>query len=122
MTNALKAGLLSALVFPGLGQMVLKRYRRGLVLMLTVLAGLAAIVIHAVRRALAILETIELEGGAVDQRAIADAAAQTADPSGSLTVNVLFVAMTILWIYGAVDAYRIGRQRDLELSRGSGRG
>jgi len=40
MSNSLKAALLSGLVFPGIGQVVLKRYRRGVVLMLIVLACL----------------------------------------------------------------------------------
>ena len=36
MKNSLKGALLSGLVFPGLGQVVLKHYKRGFALMLTV--------------------------------------------------------------------------------------
>ena len=38
MKNSMKGALLSGLVFPGLGQIALKRYRRGFALMLTVMA------------------------------------------------------------------------------------
>ena len=43
MNTAIKAALLSALVFPGSGQIYLKRYWRGLIMML--LAGLSLVVI-----------------------------------------------------------------------------
>jgi TM2 domain-containing membrane protein YozV len=117
MTNAVKGGLLSALVFPGLGQIALKRYQRGVVLMLTVLAGLAVIVVNATRQAVRIFETIESGGGAIDRDAIARAA-QAAASSDSLIINLLLVVITICWIYGIVDAYRIGKQQDLRHAGG----
>jgi hypothetical protein len=114
MTNAVKGALLSALVFPGFGQIALKQYQRGVVLMLTVLAGLAVIVVNAARQAMRIFETIESEGGAIDRDAIARAAAQATAPSDSLMMNLLLVVITICWIYAAVDAHRIGKQQDLQ--------
>ena len=113
MTNAVRGGLLSALVFPGVGQIALKRYRRGVVLMLAVLAGLVVMVGDAARQAARMFETIESGGGAIDRDAIARAAAQATVPSDSLVINLLFFAITICWFYGVVDAYRIGKQQDL---------
>ena len=69
MANAIKGLLLSALVFPGLGQIALRRYQRGVVLMLATLAGLVVIVAKAAREAGRILDTIESEGGVIDQDA-----------------------------------------------------
>ncbi len=113
MTNALKAGLLSALVFPGLGQIALKRYRRGVVLLLLVLAGLVVVAVKAARQALTMLQTIESEGGVVDQEAIARAAAQATTTSDSLSINLLLIAIAICWLYAVIDAYRIGKEQDL---------
>ncbi len=113
MTNAVKGALLSAVVLPGVGQIALKRYQRGVVLMVAVLAGLAVMVRDAARQAARMFETIQSEGGAIDRDAIARAAAQATVPSDSLVINLLFFAITICWMYGVVDAYRIGKQQDL---------
>jgi hypothetical protein len=113
MTNAVKGVLLSTLVFPGLGQIALKRYRRGVVLMLVTVAGLVAIVAKATREAWRILETIESEGGVIDEDAISRAIAQATAWSGNLGFNLLLFAIALCWVYAAVDAYRIGKQQDL---------
>ena len=113
MTNAVKGLLLSALVFPGVGQIALKRYQRGVVLILATLAGLVVIVAKATRQAMQVFEAIESGGGAIDADAIAQAIAQSTAPSDSLVLNLVLVTITACWIYAAVDAYRIGRQHDL---------
>jgi urease gamma subunit len=118
MTNAVKGVLLSVLVFPGLGQIALKRSQRGVVLMLATLAGLVVIVVNATREAWRILETIEAGGGVIDQDAMSRAIDQATAWSGNLAFNLLLVAITLCWIYTAVDAYRIGRQQDLVNSLG----
>ncbi len=112
-TNAVKGALLSALVFPGLGQIALKRYQRGVVLMLATLAGIVVMVATATREAGRILATIESEGGVIDQDAMSRAIAQSTAWSGNLAFNLLLFAITLCWIYAAVDAYRIGKQQDL---------
>ena len=114
MTKALKGALLSALVFPGLGQVFLKQYKRGLFLMLMVFSGLLAIVVIAVQQAFAILEKIESKGGMIDMNAILNAAAQASSPSSGLMISTFSLLILIGWIVGTVDAYRIGKKQDLE--------
>ncbi len=113
MTNATKGVLLSALVFPGLGQIALKRYERGVVLILASLAGLVVLVAKATREAKRILETIESGGGVIDPDAMSRAIAEATSWSGNLAFNLLLVAIMLLWMYSAFDAYRIGKQQDL---------
>lgn len=115
MNNSLKGALLSGLIMPGLGQVVLKRYKRGVVIMLTVLVSLTVIIVKAVQQALVILENIELEGGAIDMSTISNAATQASTGSGSLVFNLLLLLIIVSWIIGTVDAYRIGRKIDIEL-------
>ena len=114
MNNSLKAAVLSGLIFPGLGQIVLKRYKRGAVIMLTVLVSLSVVVAKAVQHALAILEKIESEGGAISMSTISNAATQASATSGSLTFNLVLLLVTLCWIIGVVDAYRIGKKKDIE--------
>lgn len=116
MNNALKGALWSGVMWPGLGQVILKRYKRGAAIMLAVGVILTLIVAKAARLALAILEKIELQGGAIDMGTIADAA-RASTRSGSLTFNLLTLLLIACWIIGVADAYRIGRKMDLESHR-----
>jgi len=113
MNNALKGALLSGLIFPGLGQIALKHYKRGVVLMLTVIASMAAVAVKTVQHALAILEKIELEGGIISVNTILNAATQASTTSASLIINLLLLLIMVCWIIGVVDAYRIGRKKDM---------
>ena len=66
MNNALKGALLSGLVFPGLGQIILKQYKRGAALMITAFASMIVFVVNATQQAFKILENVDLESGAID--------------------------------------------------------
>jgi hypothetical protein len=121
MNNSLKGALLSGLVFPGLGQVVLKHYKRGAVIMLAVLVSLSVVVVKAVQHALAILEKIQSEGGVIDMSTISKAATQGSTSSGSLIFKIALLLIIHCWIIGAVDAYRIGKKKDLEEREGKGR-
>ncbi|MBI3583901.1 MAG: hypothetical protein HY096_08130 [Nitrospinae bacterium] len=114
MSNSLKAALLSGLVFPGIGQVVLKRYRRGVVLMLIVLACLFIVVAKAVQQAFSILKQIELAGGTINVDAILNAATQSSTKSDNIVFNSILLLIIVCWVLGVVDAYRIGKKRDLE--------
>ncbi|MFC1858781.1 hypothetical protein ACFL9U_12270 [Thermodesulfobacteriota bacterium] len=114
MNNAIKGALLSGLLFPGLGQVILKHYKRGVVLMLSVLTALTVVVVVVVQQALTILEKIELEEGGLEMSAISDAVAQASNTSYSRILNFVSLLIIFCWIFGIVDAYRIGRKRDLE--------
>ncbi|MBW1769244.1 MAG: hypothetical protein JRJ65_19635 [Deltaproteobacteria bacterium] len=116
MNKSLKGAFWSGLIFPGLGQVVLKHYKRGAVIMLTVLVGMSVVVVKAVQQALAILENIESEGGAISMSAISNAVTQASSTSGSLTFNLVLLLVILCWIIGVVDAYRIGKKKDIEES------
>ncbi len=114
MNNSLKGAFLSGFIFPGLGQVVLKRYKRGVVIMLTVLVSLSVVVVKTVQHALAILEKIESEGGAISMSTISNAASQASTASGSPTFNLVLLLVILCWVIGVVDAYRIGKKKDIE--------
>jgi hypothetical protein len=118
MSNALKGAALSGLVFPGLGQIMLKYYKRGMVLLTAVLASLAVMLVEAVERALAVLDKLVLEGATIDIQAISRAAVQVTRASGDFTFNLALAVLVLCWLLGTVDAYRIGTKIDgEELSR-----
>jgi len=114
MKHSLKGALLSGLVFPGLGQIVLKHYKRGTLFILMVVAGFLAIVIKGVQIALAILTQIEAEGGMIDPNTIHDAATRAVTGSDSLIITFALCLIIFCWIISVVDAYRLGKHKDKE--------
>jgi hypothetical protein len=108
MKPAIKAALLSALVFPGVGQMYLKRTLRGLIPMVLTLAGLGVWIAQATAGALREIEKMQIQGGLLDLNAVAErAAASSASGDGySPFVVPLIVAC---WLFSMIDAYRLGK-------------
>ena len=112
MTNAVKGALLSGLVLPGLGQIVLKHHKRGLALVAVVLSGLTVMVFKAVQLALSVLAKIDLERGAAGMQAITQAAAQASASSDSRLFNACLLLIIGCWIFSVADAYMIGKRMD----------
>jgi len=112
MNNAIKGMLLSGLVLPGLGQVVLKSYKRGIAIMLLVLIALITIVVSASRKALVILEKVATEGGAVDMESISNAASQATTTADHLLFNLSWLLILVCWLVGVVDAYTTGKKID----------
>jgi hypothetical protein len=82
--------------------------------MLTVLASLLVIVVKAVQQALTILEKINSEGGTINMSTISNIATQASTTFDSLIFNFVLLLMIFCWVIGVVDAYRIGKKKDLE--------
>jgi len=95
--------------------MVLRHFRRGVVLASIVFAGLAVIVVKAVQKSLVVLEKIRAEGGMIDAGAISRTATQVTTASESLMANALLLLLVVCWIFGIVDAWRIGKKMDDEV-------
>jgi TM2 domain-containing membrane protein YozV len=111
MKTSIKAALWSAFVFPGLGQMYLKRYLRGLVPMLLVLAGLGILIAQAVVVALKALEQIDLQGVVMDMKAVSDLAAKSAAGGDSYS-SLILLGIALCWFLSIIDAYRLGKEKE----------
>jgi hypothetical protein len=112
MSNALKATLLSGLVFPGLGQLVLKHYLRAAVWMSGVVVSLIVITNSAMQQANTIVEQLERQGGILDLNAITAAANQAAASGTSPAIGAAGLALLACWVCGMLDAYWVGRKAD----------
>ena len=112
MKNATKGALFSGLVFPGLGQIVLKRKMRGWMIVLIVVTSLYFLVTKIVETALAIVDDVQSQGGIIDVSELAATATQLTSNSTELTLNFLFLLIIFCWIASSIDAYRIGKQMD----------
>ncbi|GAB6040998.1 hypothetical protein [Endothiovibrio diazotrophicus] len=111
MKKSTTAVLLSALVFPGLGHLYLKRYVAGGLLLLVTSVALYFIVSAAVDTAMDIVG--ELEGGSVplDTASIAGMVEQRSHGDGRWT-DFASWALLAFWVIGIVDSFRLGRRVD----------
>jgi hypothetical protein len=103
-----KAALLSGLVFPGLGHMILKQYLRGSVLALLALVAFSIIVTRAYQRALTIVDRVI--GGEVpaDTAAIAEMVSNSTSGADGFVENIAVVVLVVCWLVGIFDSYRLG--------------
>jgi len=108
MKRSSKAALLSGLVFPGIGHMVLKQYPRGSVLMLSALVAFSVIVTRLFQRALIVVDHINSGEIPIETRAITEAIANSASSADSLIVNISVIILGACWLIGIIDSYKLG--------------
>lgn len=109
MNKAIKAALLSALVFPGSGQIYLKRYSRGLLMMMLIVLGLAIIIVKATIGLLDSLKVMQAKGTAFDIDAISRLAETSSSNMFADNAAVLMLLIAC-WVFSVVDAYILGKR------------
>jgi hypothetical protein len=115
MKNSWKAALISAIIFPGLGQIWLKRYLRGLILITATVVFSAAIIMKGAQEVFNLLNRIEAEGGNVDMVAIMRSATAASAAGADTGMTMAAYAVIVCWVVAVVDAFRLGRQKDRAL-------
>ena len=115
MKVSYKAALLSTFVFPGVGQLYLKKYWRGLVIIFFVFTGLGYMIWSATASAINCLDDVmvKMQGGTTNLQELSDIV-------GSKILNTdpyhdaVFYFIVCFWIFAIIDAYRIGKQREFQ--------
>lgn len=110
MTRSVKGALLSGVIFPGLGQLWLKRYLLGATLIVAVCVAMALVLAKAAHQALAMVEKAEAEGGTVDLVAVLDAASRASSAASDATTKGAMAVVLLCWVVGVVDAYLAGKK------------
>ncbi len=108
MKRSSKAALLSGLIFPGIGHIVLKQYLRGSVLMLVALAASSVIVTRIYQRVLIIADRIISGDIPVDTSAIAEMVSGSTSGTDSFIENMALIVLGACWLIGIIDSYRLG--------------
>jgi len=107
-----KAALLSGLVFPGIGHMVLKQYLRGSVLMISALVALSVIVIRVFQRAMIIVDRINSGDIPLETGAIAEMVSNSTNGADSLVESTAVIVLGACWLIGIIDSYRLGTAQE----------
>lgn len=108
MNKATKAALLSALVFPGAGHFLLKKYITGVVLGGASVAALYLLIAKAVEKALMISEKIQNGDVPLDVAVISELVKRQATGPDAQLINIATAILCLSWLLGIVDSYRVG--------------
>jgi hypothetical protein len=108
MKRSSKAALLSGLIFPGIGHIVLKQYLRGSVLLIFALVALSVIVTSIYQRALTMVDRINSGDIPVDTGAIAEMVSNSTSGADSFIENIAVVVLVACWLIGIIDSFRLG--------------
>ncbi len=117
MAKSTKAALLSALIFPGAGHFMLKRYVSSAVLAGAALSGLYYLVSETVERAMQISEKIQSGEIQIDVAEITALVSKQSTGAEAHTLNIATTVLIISWLIGIVDSYRVGQQQDKEVAK-----
>lgn len=112
MKQSIKATLLSAFVFPGLGHVFLRKYIPGIVLVSASFAAIYYLISKTVERALELAEKIQSGDVPLDVEAITELASKQSAGTDDQLLNIATAVLVICWLFGIIDSYRVGRVRD----------
>ena len=110
MKKSSKALVLSGLVFPGLGQIILKRYKTAALIMAVVAISFYNMLSIAMEQANAIVNKVLAQGGVLDMQAITDAASQATSSADNSTFNLYLWIIIACWLISIVDAWIAGKR------------
>jgi hypothetical protein len=112
MKNSTKAALLSALVYPGVGNIYLKRYISGAVFAGVASMALYVLISNAIHRALNIVDKLQHGEIQPDMAVISELVSKQPAGMDALLIDIATALLILAWIIGIVDAYRCGRCQD----------
>jgi hypothetical protein len=118
MKTSYKAVLYSALIFPGSGHFLLRRYLPGCLFAGTGFACLVVLVARAVDAAQKVSDQILMGEIPLDIARIQEAVVTQAAAAESQTTAVATWLLVACWVIAAIDAWRLGRRAERDAGRG----
>ena len=112
MKKSSKAALLSGLIFPGIGHIVLKEHRRGFILIVLSAVALFVLFTSAYHHAQLIVEQIVNGEVPMEAGAIAQAVSTSTNAADSLAENSAVIVLVACWLAGVLDSYRLGVRQE----------
>ena len=109
MSNRKKAVLLSALVYPGAGHFILKKYAVCVALVVAFSVPLVLVINEIMTKTRQIAEQISNGEITSDLTAITEAVLNLTSGNEALSINISI--MTIVWVISILDAYRVGKSK-----------
>ena len=112
MNNAMKGILFSAFIFPGAGQVILSRYKRGAVFFAAAFVSGILSVTAIVRQAVALLQDLVAAGVPATIPKVMAIVAEASTTASTAFLKISFLLLFCCWLVSVVDAWRIGKELD----------
>jgi TM2 domain-containing membrane protein YozV len=109
MNKPVKAALFSALIFPGAGQLLLKKYLSACYFAAFASVGLFLLLSNLMARAQDIIDKVQSGEVAADLATIAELVHQQS-ASATESLNPALIILLVTWLVSVVEAYRIGKK------------
>ena len=112
MSNALKAVLFSAFVFPGSGHLYLKKPVQGGLLVIVSITCVTILLSIAMEKAQQISDKILSGEIPLDVARITEEITSHAATGGTQWADIATYLLLVCWLIGIVDSFRVGRLKD----------
>ena len=109
MNLATKAALFNALLFPGWGQIYLRNYKKGISIIIAIVAGISSILWSVVQTTINILKIAPFKKGTVNFSAVVNLAIDATKALNLFYLYLILFFMILLWIFSIIDAYISGK-------------
>jgi len=110
MNMAVRASLFNALLFPGWGQIYLKRYKKGAAIILAVLAGILSILWSVVQITTDYLKASPFRKSMISYETVIWMTINSLKELKTYHVSYLLLFLLCLWLFSIIDAYRTGKK------------
>lgn len=108
MKRPLKAFLLSALIFPGIGQISMGYVKRGWLIITINIVLLYFIINEILQKTFLVVEEMQKSGEVINSELISKTANDMTNFSDNAYFNSLLLMLIISWLFSIIDAYRCG--------------
>jgi len=110
MNSPTKAALFNALLFPGWGQLYLKKYKKGILIIIAIVVGISSILWSVVQTTINILKIAPFKKGTVTLIAVVQLAINAIKALNLFHLYLILFFMILLWIFSIIDAYISGKK------------
>lgn len=111
MKKPLKAALFSALIFPGAGQLLLKKYTSAFLFGVVAVIGLYLLLSNLMARVQEIVDKIQSGEVSPDLVTIIELVNEQSLTSAQ-SLSPAFLLFMIAWLVSIIEAYRVGKKED----------
>ena len=110
MNKSMKGALLSALVFPGVGQISIGHKKRGGFIIVANCMFLYMMISEIIEQASSLVEKIQKSGVPLDSESISNKTSELVSFSDNPSLNTLLILLVFSWIASVIDAYILGEK------------
>jgi hypothetical protein len=116
MNLATKAALYNALLFPGWGQIYLKKYKKGISIIIATIAGVLSIIWFVIQTTINIIKIAPLKKGTVNFSAVVNLAIDSIKALNLFYLYLILSFMILLWIFSIIYAYTSGKKEVVKIA------